>query len=363
MLKTLRITSIIALAATVCCVIAIVVLGLRGDSEILAYLSNPGVVDKAKDEIQADESKKDVESPLVAQLKAFALRIDPPPPPKPKVEVKPEVKPKPEIARAKPEPKKIEPPRPKTSVNAKFTLLATVQCEADPTRSMALLQQSGAKQEWFRQGESVGHLDVDEVRNGSVVFSQGGRNQQELYVPAKPVVKSILKDENSQPISQTGPGSINVTFGTESDPDAAAVVTVSDHAAEPATTESGRVRLQRSRSEISARREATEPIRTRVAPRVRTPKEQKVEIESNISGIQEIMSREAIGDPEQQQKENEAWMKLLKVLGEEKENLEKAAEKAPQADAQAQPEDKVDADADDKAAAPKKTPAERPRKK
>ena len=340
MLKTLRITSLIALVAAVCGVITIAVFGLRGDSEILAFLAKPGVVDEAKEKIKPDDNKKEDESPLVTQLKAFALRIDPPPPP-PKDLPKTERKdpPKKELVREKPKPRPVEPPRPPVQVNAKFTLLATVQCIAEPTRSMALLQQTGGKQEWFRQGERVGHLDIDEVRNGSVIFSQSGRNQQELFVPAKPQVKSILKDDNQPVASKAGPGSINVKFGDEpaiaSVPEDASVPGQQSELAE-VSAESGRVRLQRLRSEMQTSREPTERIRTRVAPRVRTPREQKASIEGNISSIQEIMSRDTSEDPDQKKKENEAWMKLLKALEGEKQNLEKVVEQVDESEDQPQ---------------------------
>lgn len=324
MLKTLRITSFIALAAAVCGVIAIVAFGLRGDSEILSFLAKPGVVDDAKGKIQADSGDKEDESALVKQSRLFALRIDPPPPPKPKEPLKPKDPPKSKTVVTREPPKKVvEPPRPKTRINAKFSLLATVQC-ADPTRSMALLKQAGGKEEWFWQGERVGHLDIDEVRDGSVVFSQDGRNPQELFVPAKPTVKSLLKGDSQPVASQTGPGSINVTLGgepgDETTPEAALVTDPSSRPAATAT-DSGRVRLERSRSATEARRKVSERIRTRVAPKRKTPEEQKASIEGNISGIREIMSRDG-------ESENEVWVDLLKALEGEKQNIEKNAEKS-----------------------------------
>ena len=332
MLKTLRITSLIALVAAVCGVVAIGAIGLRGDSDILAFLDKPGVVDAAKGDESDDTDPKDVESPLVTQSKLFALRIDPPPPPKPKVEKTPEpVKPKEVVKRERPKSKVVTPPGPTVQVNAKFTLLGTVLCESDPTRSMALLQQSTGKQEWFRQGERIGHLDVQEVRDGSVLFSQNGRNSQQLFVPEKPKVKSLLKDASTATTtSRTGPGSINVTLGPEPTEPVVGGVTAAtagpstaSPSGRPTTTDSGRVRIERSKAETEARQAAADRVRTRVAPKVRTPKEQKASIEGNISSIQEIMSRDSgVGDDKQKQQENEAWLKLLKALEGEKESLD-----------------------------------------
>lgn len=348
MLKTLRITSLIALIAAVGGVITIGIFGLRGNSDILAFLDEPGVVDEAKAKLQPKGDEKEVESPLATQARLFALRIDPPPPPAPKNPPKKEAAPPKETAkRQPPKPKETTPPRPKATVNAKFTLLATVMCDANPTRSMALLQQSGGKQEWFWQGERVGHLDIDEVRNGSVVFSQAGRNQQELFVPAKPVVKSLLKGEGAGPAASTGPDSIQVTMGTAETgstppPDAVPTVTTSRSAA--STAESGRVRLQRTQSDAE-RRAVADRLRQRTAPKRPSPKEQKASIESNIAGIQEIMSRDTGGDPEQKKKENESWMKLLKALEGEKTTLDKAARAAEAEEDEKEPSEK-DADAE-----------------
>ncbi len=199
----------VASLAAVCSVIALIVFGLKGDSEIIEFLKKPGVVDEAKDRTQDVVDKKKDESPLVKQSKALALRIDPP---KPKVVRK---KPRPKVVKKKPKPKVVKPPRPKSRVNARFTLLATLQCD-DPTRSMVLLKQTGGKEEWFWQGERVGHLDINEVRNGSVVVSQGGRKQQVLFVPDKPKIQTLLKDESSKMAAKrNGPKSTNVTLGLE----------------------------------------------------------------------------------------------------------------------------------------------------
>lgn len=371
MLKTLRITSLVALIVAVCGVAAMGVLGLRGDSEIASFLDKPGVVDAAAAEKPPETDPQQVESPLVVQSKLFALRINPPPPPPPKVVEPPKTEPKKEVVKRElpPPPPVVEPPRPKGAVNAKFTLLATVMCTADRSRSMALLQQSGGTQEWFREGERVGHLDVDEVRDGSVVFSQGGRNPQTLFVPVKPEGKSLLKHPATTAARPTGAGSINVTLGPEptsmpaeaaaaAGPVEATVTAVSEGPddSSTSTTDSGRVRIQRSREAAEAREAAADRVRTRVAPVVRTPAEQKASIESNISSIQEIMSRDAGADPKQKEAENEAWMKLLKALEGEKKNLDATATKAADEDSGREGEAPKDTEepAPDEESAPKR---------
>ena len=144
MLKTLRITSLIALALAVCGVILIIVFGARGDRDIKAYLESPGVTEQFEDK-GTEGDKESPKSPLVAQAHAFARRIDPPPPPA--TQKKPDVPSKAKAVRRK----RVEPTPPPRSFSTKFDLLATVLCSSDPTRSMVLLKLGTGKKEWFIQ--------------------------------------------------------------------------------------------------------------------------------------------------------------------------------------------------------------------
>lgn len=325
MLKTLRITSLIAVVLAVCGVLFTVYLGLKKDPDVIAYLDDAGVVGQFKDKVSTGDNK-DLESPLVTQAHEFALRINPPPPPKPVVTEtapKPVAQRDPVVQREAPKP---PPPPPPPPTSAKFTLLATVLCEANPSRSMVLLRQAG-KDEWFWQGEKIGQLEVEEVRNGSAVFSQSGRNKQELYVPVKAEGKSLLKDATASTRGPSGPGSITTQPGEalQGADTAAATDVPSGTAAGPA----GRaIRVDRSRgastSTTAARQGASTSIRrVRTVPVPPTPAEQRESLQESISSIQEIMSRDetSVSD-EQRQQENETWMKLLEVLQSEKEKVE-----------------------------------------
>jgi hypothetical protein len=325
MLKTLRITSLIAVVLAVCGVLFIVYLGLKKDPDIIAYLDDPGVIGVFKNKAATGDSQ-DLESPLVVQAHEFALRINPPPPPKPVVTEtapKPVAQRDPVVQREVPKP---PPPPPPPPTSAKFTLLATVLCEANPSRSMVLLRQAG-KDEWFWQGEKVGQLEVEEVRNGSAVFSQNGRNKQELFVPVKTEVKSLLKDATASTRQPSGPGSITTQLGeTLQEADTAAAA---DAASGPTAGPAARdIRVDRSRgastSTAAARQDASTSIRrVRTVPVPPTPEEQRESLQESISSIQEIMSRDDTGaSDEQRQQENETWMRLLEVLQSEKEKVE-----------------------------------------
>lgn len=315
----------------VCGVLFIIYLGLKKDPEITAYLDDPGVVGTLKDQVDKGD-KTEIESPLVAQAHLFALRINPPAPPKPPQPV--ETKPKDPVATA-PIPREIpkpQPVQPPVQITTKFTLLATVMCEANPKRSMVLLRQAGNKDEWFWQGETVGQLEVEEVRDGSAVFSQSGRNKQELFVPVKDEVKSLLKNDSTVSRIPAGPGSITTQLGS------AAESPVTGSPEEAASVTAGRTaRIDRSREPSAASAEARQEVsdrirRVRTIPKPPTPAEQKADLDESISTIQEIMNRDDTGlSEEQRQQDNETWKQFLEILQNEKQNIpepEKAEEPA-----------------------------------
>lgn len=322
MLKTLRITSLAALVLAVCGVLFIVFLGLREDPEIIAYLEQPGMVDRFKNRSGGD-GQGESKSLLVEEASKLAVRLDPPPPPVPPAPPKrEEPAPRPEPAVARPTPRPTPTPGPKTPTNAKFTLLGTVVCEHNPDRSMVLLRQVGGSDEWFWQGERVGHLDIAEIRDGSAVFTQNGRNPQELFVPPKPQTTSLLKADAGTTNTPGGLSTIDVRMTPQTESGAAVTVdpTLEGSEAVPA---SNPIRVQRGPNIPPSREAAPERIRrVRTVPKPPTPAEKKADIENSIGAIQQIMSREAGADSEKQQQENEAWLKLLDALQGEKQKLE-----------------------------------------
>jgi hypothetical protein len=326
MLKTLRVTSFFTVILAAFGVITIAVLGLKGDSLVKDFLAKPGIVDELREKAGQEGVQEEKSSPLVAMAKLIALRLDPPPPPKPVVKDVP--RPPAETVRAKP-----SIPQPKVQTSAKFDLLATVVYETAPEKSLALLKMSANKQEWFRQGEKAGYLELQEIRDGSVVFSQRGREPEEVFVPAKPQVKSLLKSEQKTSTApRTGSGSITAQLpalgqGQASQPDAAPEA----KAVTAETTDSGNVRLVRpARPDVASRIQ-----RARSTPQPAPPQEQKKSITKTMSGIEEIMKRqdEAVSG-QGRKKENEMWMRLLKELNTEKERLETPAEELPGENAQ-----------------------------
>jgi hypothetical protein len=187
MIKTLRITSIVAVVLAGILFISPVVFGVRGDGPQLA---GAGVIAKFKEATgnKAKESESQV-SPLVKQAEAFALYMNPPPKPKP-------------VVQAPPVTPEIRPPAP---VSPKFTLLATSVYQSHPEMSLAFIDEPGKGTHWVKQSGEVGHLLIEQVKDGSVVVRDGQRTF-EIAIQQQPAGISLLEGAPSgaTPIENIG---------------------------------------------------------------------------------------------------------------------------------------------------------------
>ncbi len=191
MIKTLRITSVAAVALAVVFFAFPAVFGVRGDEQTERFLNSAGVIEKFN-KLRSGKSAKGRSqvSPLVKQAEAFALYLDPPKPPKP------------EITTPGPRPTPIPGPKPKV-VSAKFTLIGTSYYASHPELSLALIDEVGKGLRWVRQSGKVGHLIIEEVKAGLVVV-RDGQGTFEL-APQRPEKRSLLKGAASS--ARTGPKS------------------------------------------------------------------------------------------------------------------------------------------------------------
>jgi hypothetical protein len=181
MIKTLRITSIIAVVLAVVFFAFPAVFGVRGDKQIEQFLNSAGVIEKFKEAKgdKVEDSRREI-SPLVKQAEAFALYLNPPPKPKPEPSVVPEVK---------------SEPRPVGPVTAKFKLIGTSRHVLQPGLSLALIDEPGKGLYWVRQFSKVGHLIIEQVKDGLIVV-RDGKNTFEL-VAERPEKRSLLKANSS----------------------------------------------------------------------------------------------------------------------------------------------------------------------
>jgi len=176
MIKTLRITSIIAVVLAVVFFVLPAVFGVRGDEQIEQFLHSAGVIEKFN-EARGDrvkDSRHEV-SPLVKQAEAFALYLNPPP--KPKTESL--------ASRSK--------PRPKGPVSPKFKLIGTSLYALHPELSLALIDEPGKGLRWLRQSSKVGHLIIEQVKDGLVVVRDGEKTFE--LVAERPEKRSLLKGD------------------------------------------------------------------------------------------------------------------------------------------------------------------------
>jgi len=186
MIKTLRITTIIAALLAVGLLAFPVVYGYRGDDEIEKFLKSPGAIERFNKAKGAKSKTGNQVSPLVKHAALFALIINPPPTPAIK-------RPKTKLPPVTPgEITKIEPPR---VVTTKFKLIGTSYYASRPELSLAYIDEPGKGMYWVRQGEKVAHLDIDEVRDGSLIVKD--REKTFTLVPERTPKKSLIKGETT----------------------------------------------------------------------------------------------------------------------------------------------------------------------
>jgi len=198
MIRTLRITSILAVALAAALVVFSVVFGVRGDKGIDELLAEPNVIEK----FNASAGNKTTRltsqvSPLVQQAGAFALCLNPPKPPAPRPVVN-------RATGAK------RPP----SATPKFKVIATSYHKDRPEMSIAMIDEPGKGRSWVRQSGTVGHLFIVEIKDGVVVVKDSS-GTFELAAEQKPHV-SLL--EGAPVVDSKGAGTSSTAAKTDSKP-------------------------------------------------------------------------------------------------------------------------------------------------
>jgi len=179
MLKTLKITGIIAAALAVLFLVFSAVFGARGNDDIENFLDSPGAVENFKKAYGNKQKKgQDQTSPLVKQAQKFALFLNPPVKPRRTTSV-----------RKTGVPSTLA--RPKT-VSAKFKLIGTSFYPTNPERSLALIDEPGKGFRWVRQSGKVGHLIIQQIKDGLVVVKDDQRTFE--MTPQRKPKKSLIRD-------------------------------------------------------------------------------------------------------------------------------------------------------------------------
>jgi hypothetical protein len=118
-------------------------------------------------------------SPLVKQAEAFALYLNPP---------------KPEPSRQPVSHQAGDAPRPQ-SVSPKFKLIGTSFYALHPDLSLALIDEPGEGFRWVRQSSEVGHLVIEQIKDGSIVIRDGQKTNE--LVPERPEKISLVKETSA----------------------------------------------------------------------------------------------------------------------------------------------------------------------
>ena len=160
MIKTLRITSILAAISAVILVgffVFRIVRGIGGNENVKEFLRSPDVAEKFKT-AEGNRAKTFVgqTSPLVKQAQAFASILNPP-------ASKPRISPTGRTIN----------PGAQMDVTPKFPVIGISFCENRPEMSMALIDEPGKGIHWVKQSAIVGHFTIEQVKNDSVIIKSG----------------------------------------------------------------------------------------------------------------------------------------------------------------------------------------------
>lgn len=286
----IRLLKILSVFTIILAIAAIVLLGtyiLGEKSAPDGVLAQQGAVDKFKQGGNATDKTTDKVAPLVLQAELYANMINPPPPPvipganNTIIEVA-------EGDDGRKTRERVTPPPP-----TKFKLVATCKYENQPEKSLALINLSAKGDKWFRQGEAIEHLTLHEVKDGSVVLYQSGRLNSELFMPEEKT-DSLLKSE-------------------------------ANTSAAPQLSRTAS-RASRTSRPVSTRRTAP-PQRTvqpvaKQPPVVRTPEQEKAQIDDNIKNVRNIMTGE-----DQTKEDKEMMATLLRLLQDDKDRVEEEVKK------------------------------------
>jgi len=180
MIKTLQISSILAVVLAVVLFVSSIVIGTaHGDEQIEEYLKSPSVRDQfVTMGVTAKKQSNSQRCPLVEKAELFAKILNPPKPPKP------EPKPATEVVT------EAEIPKPAGPVTPKFRLFGTVVCESDPQNSLALLDEPGKGLHLVRQGSEIMKLTVELVKDGSIVV-RDATGTSEMVVEEAPAASAV----------------------------------------------------------------------------------------------------------------------------------------------------------------------------
>lgn len=181
MIKTLQISSILAVIMAGVLFVSSVVFGVHQDKQIEEFLNSPGAKEQfLKGGKPTPGRGGEKTSPLVKQAELFAKILDPPPPPKPVVKNVPITKEKGPVT-----------PPPPPVLTAKFKVFGTAVSESEPERSIALIDEPGKGLVWVRQGSVIMGTTIEKILDGKISIKDS-RGIVEMTVEEGPAPVSAV---------------------------------------------------------------------------------------------------------------------------------------------------------------------------
>lgn len=157
------------------------------DDDVEKFLNSPSIIDQFKEQAKNRREKSTEEvSPLVKEAEKFGVYLNPP-------------------KKSKPTPSRISrstalnmpKARPKGPVSSKFKVIGTSYFAKRPSMSFALIDEPGKGYHWIKQSDKVGHLIIQQIRDGVIVIRDGTRTYEQEAERA--IVKSLVKGQNTAP--------------------------------------------------------------------------------------------------------------------------------------------------------------------
>jgi len=183
MIKTLQISSILAVVMAGVLFVSSIVFGSHQDKQIEDFIKSPGAKEQFQKVGEVKRPSSSQRSLLVEKAELFAGIINPPPP---------KVAPK-HTSTAEPQPPEVpvDPP-----ITAKFQLYGTVVCEANPESSLALIYEMGKGTHLVRQGTEIMYTTIEQIMDGKIIV-RNSEGTVEMAVEEGPAPASVVAGQPS----------------------------------------------------------------------------------------------------------------------------------------------------------------------
>jgi len=244
-------------------------LGITQDHEATAFLESPSAVTRfnSRQDTQVSDNQ-DKDPPLVKQARTLEEIINP------------RVTQAAQTPAAPANPLGLTPPPKPAGSTAKFDLVGISFSPSDPASSFAYIRLPDNTYQWIHPGSEIGHLTVKQVKNNSIVCSDGQRMSE---MPVEPTI-------NTASILETGAGSSASGRITAASSAPSAHLTGQDEASLNELVHRLKQELQKENKSNQADSNAVSPEKAAAAGKLIT------EYKSSLVGAEEAQNLENLGE-------------------------------------------------------------------